>query len=354
MTQWISIAVLANVQLGEAVEANYAAFVPSDDPRIQAINTTYPLHAAFLERFTDAFAQPIRPTVLLVDLSSPRGYRSDNALASIRDILSVSIVPRARARRMQKKANNGIYFSRTFDFFPWMISKDHECLVAFTAARGSLNDINDFSGQAAPEIDCAQMSLSDLDKPLFDALVGRWRSAYGKEDTCWSNRKLMRSLHMAYHASQLPTDQCTTIFDHGRILALWVSALEILVHPGGKGKANKEEVLELLGEGVWINEVCKDKGRNVCVKMYKLRNDFLHGNPIDRDLLESFRTQGGFLGVSAALYRLALTSFLDLKFKDLVSPCEDAECLGKEIAKKIYFYEYQNDFEMVIANHPVD
>jgi hypothetical protein len=349
MTPWTSQAVLANVALSDAIEIGCAAFVPTNDPRVQAINEAHPIHATFLERFTDAFAQPIHPTVLLVRSTTPGSYRSVNAMASIRDILSVSVVPRARARHIQRKGINRICFSRTFDFYPWMVGQDHEHLVMSTPAISGFHDINSFMGQVAPEVHCAQMSSSDLDKPLFDALVERWRDFYDDRKPSWDNAKLMRSLNMAYHASQPPADQGTTIFDYGRILALWVSAFEILVHPGEGGRATAKEVLKLLGKDVWINKKCKETGARIYEKIYKCRNDFLHGNPIDVELSQPLMTRDSLFGVSAPLYRMALMAFLDLKCKEPQSSLEDPDSLGREIAEIMDFSDYQKDFETVIS-----
>ena len=349
MTPWISQAVLANVQLTDTIEADRAAFAPTDDPRVQTINAAYPIYATFLERFTDAFAQPIRPTVLLVRSSAPDGYRSVNAMASIRDILSASIIPRARARHIQHKVSNGIFFSRTFDFYPWMVDRDHEHLVTFTPAMGGLQEIHDFIGQAAPEVHRAHMSCDDLDRPLFDALVGRWHDFYDDRKPSWDSAKLMRSLNMAYHASQPPADQSTTIFDYGRILALWVSAFEILVHPGEDGIATKKEVLKLLGKDVWINKECKKTGARIYEKIYKCRNKFLHGNPIDVELSQSLMTRDSLFGASAPLYRMALMAFLDLKCKEPRASLENPDDLVREIVEIMDFSDYQEDFETVIS-----
>ena len=356
MTPWISQAVLANVELTDAIEVNCAAFAPTGDRRVQTINVAHPSHATFLKRFTDAFGQPIRPTVLLVRSSASVGYRSVDAIASIRDILSVSVVPIARARYIQQKGSNHIFFSRTFDFYPWMVDQDHKHLVVSTPATAGLHCIDGFIGQAAPEVLRACMSCDDLDKPLFDALVERWHNAYGDEKPSWDNAKLMRSLNMAYHASQPPADQSTTIFDYGRMIALWVSAFEILVNPG-RNRNPKEEgpktllgrVCRLLDQSIWIDKKCKEIGRTIYKNIYRCRNNFLHGNTINREQSQPLMTRDSLFGISAPLYRMALTSFLDLKRKGPESPLEDAETFGREFAEMMEFKEYQGEFETVIS-----
>ena len=133
-------------------------------------------------------------------------------------------------RYIQNKGGNRVFYSRSFDFYPWMVSRDNESLVASTPARAGLHDVGCFAGQTASEVHLAEVSPGDLDRPLFDALLKRWQHVYGGQEASSEDTKLMRSLNMAFHASQPPADQGAMVFDYGRILALWVSALEILVH----------------------------------------------------------------------------------------------------------------------------
>ena len=353
MMLWIPQAILANVTLTDAIEAKCVAFAPVDDPRVQAINNANPIHAAFLNRFIDLFGRPIRPTVLLVNSSAPSGFRSLDALASIRDILSVSIVPRARARAIQQKIRNQILFSRTFDFYPWMVGNDNERLVALTPAIGGSIDINEFCGQASPEVRHAEMSSSDLDKTLFHALVERWSVFCRGEKPSWDDTKLMRSLNMAYHACQLPAGQDAEKFDYGRILALWVSAFEILVHPGKGGKPKINYICELLRTNEWMKIECKEKACAIYKKMYKLRNFFLHGNPVSIEQSRSVMAHDKLFGLSSQLYRMALASFVNLKREQTEADQEDIESIARKIEERITHNHYQRDFEEAISKYPV-
>ena len=116
MTSWISQAVLANVTLSAAIEACPAAFAPTDDARVDSVSAAHPVHAAFLARFTDAFGRRVHPSVLIVESSAVVGYGRVEAMASIRDILSICVVARARARHIQNKGGNRVFYSRSFDF----------------------------------------------------------------------------------------------------------------------------------------------------------------------------------------------------------------------------------------------
>ena len=134
-----------------------------------------------------------------------------------------------------------------------------------------------------------------------------------------------------------------TFYDYGRIIALWVSAFEILIHPGGNGKANKHKVFALLESVPWVDEsfghkryiTKKKKGekeiiilRNLACwiydQMYTCRNKFLHGDPVkekDPDLWRSY-------DFAPILYRLGLTAFLDLSWKEQFPNCDNSESIN--------------------------
>lgn len=366
MALWNSMAVLPNVELREPIEARRAAFVPVTDPRVQEINDAYPLHRSFLGRFTDAFGVQLRPTVLLVRPNASRRFMTVDALASFRDVLSMSVIPRARARSIEREHLRGIHFSRAFDFYPWMIDKNYEYLIAITPAMMALHDVRKFNGQAAPEIDCKTMPISDLDQPMFDELSKRWRRCYSSKKLAWEDVALMRSLNMAFQASQLPASLDATILDYGRLVALWVSAFEILVHPGPGGFASQWAVYTLLEKAPWIrrdirkrNLKCRarKKGdferRPLPIWLYQrlndARNDFLHGNPITKRRLLLPGTNRNLMDFAAPLYRMALTSFLSLRWKGEIPPMEDKKAFAQAHSDRWHFERYQREAEYAIS-----
>ena len=144
-----------------------------------------------------------------------------------------------------------------------------------------------------------KISTTDLDQQLFDELAKRWRQNYGTRKSTWEDMALMRSLNMAHQASQLPAGIDATLLDYGRLVALWVSAFEILVHPGPGGTANQWGVYELLEKIPWNmrenrlrNLKCRARRKGsfdrrplpswLYQELNRARNDFLHGNPINK------------------------------------------------------------------------
>ena len=355
MTFWNPIALLANVKLLDAIEAEYAAFVSTKDSRVQNIVKKHPYFALFLEKFFDEFNQKRCTTVLLLNGAAPSAFGSVDAMASIRDMLSASVIPRARARRIQRGFNLGICYSSAFDFYPWMISKDYTNITSYTPELQAFHVVDNFKGHIYPGIPSYLLSARAIDKPLFGALLSRWKRAYNNGTPHWEDIKLMRSLNMAYHACQSPGGSETSIFDYGRTVALWVSALEILIHPGSSGNANRDRVRKLLKEDMWIDPNCKALACDICGFLYDSRNDFLHGNPIEQDSAKQCETLN-LVRSSALLYRMALTAFLGLKLENLEDAeknieefgTEELKLMAKEAAETANFHAYQKIYEAAI------
>ncbi len=369
MALWKTIAVLPNVEACEAIEGGPAAFVPIADPRVREIDKIYPRHRNFLRRFTDAFGVERRPTVLIIKPNASPHITTADALVSFRDVLSVSIVPRSRARTIKNERLRGIYHSKAFEFYPWVIDKDCKDLIAVTPSMMAFHSVRKFGGQVAPEISDTKFLLTDLDQTLFDELVKRWRRSYRSRKPAWEDVALMRSLSMAHQASQLPAPIAATIHDYGRQAALWVSAFEHLVHPGPNrgGRANQWKVYKLLDKSPWKMKENRTRSLKCWIskeentfdlrplpgwlyhRLNNVRNDFMHGNPIKKRPLHVPGTEHNLLDFAAPLYRMALTSFLDLQWKGELPTEGDANAIARAFEERHKFHHYQHDFEVALA-----
>lgn len=108
---------------------------------------------------------------------------------------------------------------------------------------------------------------------------------------------MFRSLNMANQASQIPAGSDTTFYDVGHAIALWVSAFEILAHPG-MGKSGLYRVYGLLEDVAW--ECSRSRYRRykahkigkknsprrplacwIYGEIYRARNDFLENYMVD-------------------------------------------------------------------------
>ncbi len=221
--------------------------------------------------------------------------------------------------------------------------------------------LSEFNGQAFPEQVQTSIGHSNIDRPLATELLNRWLLRFSGETVEWKDRVIFRALNMANEAGRLPALTAGVFYDAGRSLALWVSACEILAHPGGTGQSNFPAVCALLERVKWIDAKLAAKvhiihGRPpqkgqlanwVCRKIYDLRNDFLHGNDVAASALTLKDLP--ILDFAACLFRLALTGFLDLHFNVPMPPKEDAEAIAAFINQRAMFNKFQRAFEDALS-----
>jgi hypothetical protein len=186
--------------------------------------------------------------------------------------------------------------------------------------------VSDFRGQCSALLTPVDFDSIDLDVPLLNVLLARWRSRYSTKKPVWEDEALFRSLNMAVAASKMPAGVDLTQFDLGRSIGLWVSAFEILTHPGTAKGVTLWNVYDLISRAPWRGKKIrralylpygsKKKKRNLGCWIYgeihKARNAFLHGNPVNRKSLMVKRSKRNLFLYAAPLYRMSLTGFLPI------------------------------------------
>jgi hypothetical protein len=327
MTKWTPIAILPNLFAKTALEGEVIALAPSHDPRIPEFSKSNPKFELFLSRFKNAFDRALAPIVMIArDDVTSKLLRTD-AYQTFRDIVAISIIPYARALTVVYPNSSHIWYSSSFWLYPYTFNPQTEYLTLSTPALSSANVVDNFYGQSTPEL--SEMELTDIDLPLFAALMCRWKKVFIEGKQAWPERALFRSLNMAYNASQLPSGAGTILFDVGRCIGLWVSAFEILAHP----KIERSDILKVYPLLETISYVDSSIGKRrfspytprmkkpwpkrnlpcwIYSKLYQARNDFLHGNPIRKNILNPKKATAGLFVIGPLLFRLALTSFLKL------------------------------------------
>ena len=173
---WTPVALLPNLFAKTAMDGEVVALAPPRDPRVQTFCGAHPEFKVLLSRFTDAFNVPREPVVLIVRDDVVRRLETGPAFQSFRDLAAMSIVPYARALSIVYGNSNRIAYSTSFSFYPWMLARDNKHLAALTPAITSYHVVEAFRGQSSPELSC--MELTDVDVPLFDALLVRWMRHY--------------------------------------------------------------------------------------------------------------------------------------------------------------------------------
>ncbi len=352
---WTPVFVLPNIPLQAAIGCDIAALAPAHDPRVAAIKRAQPMFRRFLNRFSDNFGQKFEPSVLLVHSAAPPAFLDISALASFRDLIAIATTTCGRALELRHRRGHRVMFGEAFAIYPWMLDRHYEDVIGSTPAILGTHEVASFKGQSSPAIFRTPVDENDIDQPLLAALLARWMRRYEAAEAAWEDIVLMRSLNMAYNASLLPAGTDTTFYDVGRVVSLWVSAFEILVHPGGSGQANRDKVFELIEKTPWTiaasAALAHDTGGKTKVKrtlaswlyqaLYDCRNDFLHGNPVDRTKLILPLPQRTVFEYAAPLYRLALTSFLPLLYAKPMPSADDAKLLGAYIAERMEYMSPQ-------------
>ncbi|MCL4765394.1 MAG: hypothetical protein KJZ80_04085 [Hyphomicrobiaceae bacterium] len=255
---WTCIAVLPNIGLENPIGGGRIAIASTQDRRVDAAIVQQPVLRDFLSRFYDTHNNPIAPSVILWDSSIEPEFPRFDAMCSFRDAVATSHVLIARARAIGGSFPPSTQWMDSFSIFPWMLTRDHEHIVCRTPAVRGMHDIKSFRGQSSPELVHRSLYSSDLDRPLFVALRQKWCDVYIDGSDTHSDVALFRSLNMAFRAGTIPAGADATDYDYGRSIALWVSAFEILAHPGGGGKADLLKVYDLLEKASYVSEITSD------------------------------------------------------------------------------------------------
>ena len=348
---WIPIFILPNVQLLCPIECEIAALAPADDPRVVALSCAHPNLGRFLGQFADNFGENVEPAVLLRHADTPPRFQEIETLTSFRNLIAISVVPYNQALKLRKSIGLRILFGEAFALYPWMLDKHYEGLIGNTPAILGAHEVAKFKGQSSPSVSRMSLDSDGIDRPLITALLKRWRRCYEAAEPDRTDIALFRSVNMAYHASLLPAATETIFYDIGRLVSLWVSAFEILAHPGGKGQVNTEKVFDLIEKTPWklpeMAERTHDPGGKREKKrplaswlyqaLYDCRNNFLHGNPVEPDDLRLPGSTRRVIEFAAPLYRLALTAFLPLTFDRDMPAASDTEACGTYIADCMEF-----------------
>jgi hypothetical protein len=360
---WTPILVLPNLQLQDSVGCEIAAVAPAHDARVAAVKRYQPMFRRFLNRFSDNFGQKFEPAVLILHSDAPPAFREISALASLRDLIAISVVPYNRALQLlQPHSHHRVLFGDAFAIYPWMLDKDYKYAVGSTPAILGIHDVAKFKGQSSPALFRTPLHTKDFDRPLLAALIQCWLRRYQANPPAWRDVALFRSLNMAYHASLLAAGTDANFFDAGRMIALWVSAFEILVHPGGDGQANRDKVFKLIETTAWqlqasgaLKHVTGDKAkvkRTAASWLYPAlhdrRNAFLHGNPVERTDLLLSETQQPLLNYAAPVYRLALTAFLPLHYEEQTPPISDVQAIAALVDAHTEFVGAQRRIEEAV------
>jgi hypothetical protein len=362
MPSWVPMFALPNVDVDEPIEADGIALVSLRDDRIHALAEKHKNFAEYISRFESEFGSRVLPSIVIWRDDSSQLYRSVDAIGGFRDAICLSVVPYGWAQTLRFDRPSEILYGSWFSVYPWMTDKNYEYVVMQSMAQLALHLVEEIKPQSTPGITPQVLKPNMIDRTLLDALLKRWPSRYQTEQPSWEDTALFRSLNMANFASLLPSNAQVTNYDLGRSVALWVSAFEILVHPG-QGQSGFLQVYDILDKVDWGLTQCREKTyeahgfkpgqqkRNLPCWIYGLiynaRNQYLHGNPISAEALVAPKSKRNLFSYAPILYRMALAGFLGLNWTE--SEPTEPEKLADYHERWFHYRHYQRDMEVALA-----
>lgn len=360
MTDWIPMFAMPNITMMESIESDSVVLTSISDHRVQAVAEEYPSFATYYRSFKDEFGKAVAPAFIICHKDTPPKYRTAEALASFRDLISISIIPINWARAIRYKRQFGIFFADSFSVYPWMLDRNYELLITSTVAQLGTHDVNRLHGQSKPGLPIFSIDRASIDTPLLQALLTRWHQCYSSANPRSDDIALFRSLNMANAAALMPGGIDLTYYDVGRSLSLWVSALEILVPAAERSYQN---IYDLLKRADWQEQEAKTAlqaydGRTrrsdqpyycwLYGEIYHARNDFLHGNPITNERLILKESGRNLHDYPALLYRMALSAYLPLIFS--YEAGNDTKAIGAAIAQHVEYRQFPDIIEAALIS----
>jgi hypothetical protein len=247
--------------------------------------------------------------------------------SSLRNAFALSCISDGWQRTVGGPNALGNLFADQFDFYPILPSASNDDLVGLSPAQRMVDASEHFRGQTYPDVPVATWGDPRPDRFLWAWLVTCWKLRYIDKVESWELRALFRSLAYAFRAARMPKGCDHLLFDYGINIGLWYSALECLLHPEDS-QVGILQVLECLGKREWQNhrlmetqerqvtgEAMKlDFVQRVAHDVYRLRNDFLHGNGVSLEDLTKGETlgTGTYTHILPLVYQIAVEQFVQV------------------------------------------
>ena len=324
-------AVLPNLCIEKPIETKFVGLLPDTDPRVVEIARRDPAVSALMNGFSDRSGEKCRVSAMVIHDDAPDSVKNINALVSFRNIIAISCVLYGWQHTIGSLNTHGTLYSDYFDFYPFAPTRDGKDILHMGHALNSFDSPDGFQGQSYPDISTTHsLWRPEPNKIVLEFLNKAWIDRFERGRKNWRTNKLFRSLAIAYHACSIPKKNGLLFYDIGVSIALWVSAFEILVHPGKIGKSDLPAILALLSKARFSDPVLKRRRKIIYRKqtvtgnaaeylfwrLYEARNDFLHGNPVTPNdaLYKSPKHQGRVTllnHVAPLLYQVALLSYFD-------------------------------------------
>jgi hypothetical protein len=323
---YVFFAAMPYLTLKEPVTDELFAFRRSDDPFLNPFRSQSKAIAALMTNFQTPMGYSVTPSALLLRSGSIGDEIFWEAASSLRNAFAVSCISYGWQRTVGSLNTLGNLYADQYDFYPLLPSALNDDLVGLSPAQRMIDVSEHFRGQTYPDVPVAP-PLGDPkpDRSLWAWLVACWKQRYIDMAENWGLRALFRSLAYGFRAARMPKGSDDHLFDYGINIGLWYSALECLLHPEDS-QVGILQVLECLGKREWQNHRLTETQerqvtgqamklnfvQRVAHDVYRLRNDFLHGNAVSLEDLTKGKTlgTGTYTNILPLVYQIAVEQFV--------------------------------------------
>jgi hypothetical protein len=323
---FLFVAAMPYLDLKEPVRDELFALLRSDDPFLDSFRSQSKAIAALMGNFQTPMGYSVTPSALLLRSGSVRNEILWEAASSLRNAFAVSCISYGWQRTAGSPNALGNLYADQYDFYPLLPSASNDDLRGMSPAQTIIDVSEHFRGQTYPDVPVAPpLGNPKPDRSLWAWLVTCWKLRYIDRVESWGLRALFRSLAYAFRAARMPKGCDDLLFDYGINIGLWYSALECLLHPEDS-QVGIVQVLECLGKKGWQNHrLTEAKERQLmgttmklnfvqCVAhdVYRLRNNFLHGNAVSLEDLTHGETlgTGTYTHILPLVYQIAVEQFV--------------------------------------------
>lgn len=316
-------------QLGLTLGLEGIALTSATDERVVETLEWSAAADAWVKSFHDGRWNPIVPAALIAERSrASRLGQSPEPVMSFLNSVAVAALLRARTR-WPGWGVRGPSWSDSFDYHPIELRPDGSALDISTPALDSFHlPWRDLS--LTCNVGLGQSEMDSTDEHLALRLGHVWALRYLKGLTDRSTTRLFRSLEAAVEALRMASRRYHTTREKASTSIRWSTAVEMLAAPQ-EGRVNKNHCLGLVRENP-CSAGEEELAAEVFRRLYKLRNDSVHGREIGLDRFLPFGDQAPpLLSLASSVYRLALVAYLNRHWPSAESAVDAAEGLETKI-----------------------
>jgi hypothetical protein len=299
-----------------------------NDPRLRrlATNAGNETSLKMLKRFSTAQGRRYRPGCFLIRSDIPMASRQAETIRAFRNACALATTTAFYASRLANPTavQWHVAWSDQFRFGHFLAGHSGWVQTFGGPVTGMDDDIP--RQQAAAAFGNPTDFSMVVDEPLLERLFRAWRQCYMQRRNRKKFLRLFRALEVAFHASLFPADGLTSMNDVGNRIASWVSAFEVLCHPGGS--VNKRHVQNVISAAQYSEKALTSKRFTVSYggskfratlpealydDLYWARNQFLHGMAVRGAMLHyrQSRKYTDLSDVAPVLFNAALVSRLN-------------------------------------------